>query len=254
MKTLHTVPGDSAGGSLSLAVRSAGLKDEVLRFRDDLSCGPIDPDEPEVRRAWWGQFHDFADTVDFSEFWQRVDSTDARLVVWFGRKSASELAFFLAWADRLGDRPYDIVDVKLPMRRMEGSTEHYPGEVVAHVPHGELAALLGSERPISPETRADAARRWRALRAENAPFRVVTDHGLVSAPVDHFDGWILEEASPEWQTAGRVVGRAIAYHSDPYHQTGDVMLFARLVALVDEGKLIADGDLSERPTRVRLPR
>ncbi|MDF2119576.1 DUF1835 domain-containing protein [Roseiarcaceae bacterium H3SJ34-1] len=43
MKTLHIAPGDSAGGSLQQAVIDAGTDDEVLPWRDDLSCGPISP-------------------------------------------------------------------------------------------------------------------------------------------------------------------------------------------------------------------
>jgi hypothetical protein len=43
-------------------------------------------------------------------------------------------------------------------------------------------------------------------------------------------------------------------NSEPYIQVGDVMLRMRIVALVQEGKLLADGDpWNLRSGRVRLP-
>ena len=52
----------------------------------------------------------------------------------------------------------------------------------------------------------------------------------------------------------RVVGATMAYSSEPYYQVGDLMLLTRVVALVEEGKLLADGDpWNMRTCRVRLP-
>ena len=240
MTTLHIAPGDSAGGSLEQAIRGAGRGEEVLRFRDDLSCGPIDSDDHSARVAWWSRFYDIADvTSDFETFWNRVETTGDRLVIWFGRHSASELAFFLALADRLRDRPYDIVDVT---------------GTVAIIPANQLAALLGSERPITAHEREEASQKWRQLRRENAPFRVVSPTGLVSAPVDHFDSLLIEQATPEWQRMVRIVGAALGYSSEPYYQVGDLMLLTRVVALIEAGKLLADGDPWDmHACKVRLP-
>lgn len=255
MKILHLAPGPSSGGSLIQAVRLAALEDEVLRFNDDLSCGPIAPYEPAVRAAWWAEHWNddhFAAEV-LAGFWERVATTDARLVVWFGRNSSSELAFFLACADRLGDRPFDIVDVQLPMVRPEGGGERYPGRHMAHVHEDQLRALLGTERPITTAEREEASRLWRQLQAENAPFRIVTEAGLASAPIDHFDDWILGSATAAWQAAARIVSNVLGLHGDPYRQVGDIMLWDRLVALVHDGRLLAHGDPSDRSTPIRLP-
>ena len=111
MKVLHVAPGDSAGGSLREALRLAGYQQDVLSFTDDLSCGPIAWGTSRERAAWWSHVHEPRLEDDLETFWLRLETANERLVVWFGRHSASELAFFLALADRLGDRPYDIVDV-----------------------------------------------------------------------------------------------------------------------------------------------
>lgn len=259
MATLHVAPGYSAGGSLRKAIRDAGRYEEVLRCPDDLSCGPIDSDDPSARAAWWARFYDWPELEsDSRTFWKRVTASDDRLVVWFGRHSASELAFFLALADRLGDRWCDIVDVtgmQWPLSRPDGSTAMTPPEqAVAIVSEQHLGTLLGQERPITREEREEARGLWRRLRSENAPFRIVTPTGLASAPADHFDGLLLERATPEWRKMARIVGDTMGYNCEPYRQVGDLMLLTRVVALIDEGKLLAEGDPWDmRSCRVRLP-
>jgi len=244
MRTLHVAPGHSAGASLLRAIRDAGRDEEVLRCPDDLSCGPIGSDDRSARMAWWARFYgvpEFED--DFETFWNRVTTTDDRLVIWFGRHSAQELAFFLAMADRLGDRSYDIVDVT-------GTRS----PAVSLVLTDRLRALLGTERPITAQEREEARGNWRRLRVENAPFRVVTPTGLVSVPADHFDPLLIERATREWRKISRVVGDTMGYNLKAYWQVGDLMLLARVVALLGEGKLVADGDPWDmRSSRVRLP-
>jgi hypothetical protein len=94
---------------------------------------------------------------------------------------------------------------------------------------------------------------WRVLKQENAPFRIVTDAGLVSAPVDTFDPLWVERVTTEWRRAVSVVAETMGYNTEPYIQVADVMLLARVVALVNEGRLLADGDPWDmRTCRVRL--
>jgi hypothetical protein len=177
-------------------------------------------------------------------FWDRVVGADERLVVWFGRHSAMEFAFFLAWADRLGERPYDIVDVT-----------GRDASVFSLLPEQHLAPLLGSERPVTIGERDEARQQWQRLKAENAPFRIVSDAGLISAPIDHFDPLLVERATGEWRKAARIVGDAMGYNSQPYIQVGDLMLLTRVVALVEQGTLEADGDPWDMTTcRLRLAR
>src|SRR5579864_4819148 len=126
MRTLHIAPGDSAGGSLKRAIQNAGRDDDVLSWPDDLSCGPIASDNCSGRAKWWAPFYGDRDIEgDLNRFWGRIATTGDRLVVWFGRHRASELAFFLAWTDRLGDRPYEYVDVtgrQFLVKRRDGSS------------------------------------------------------------------------------------------------------------------------------------
>ena len=258
--TLHIAPSDSAGGSLRYALRDCGRDDdEVLSFRDDLSCGPIAAGDPAERARWWGQYYDDRDIeAVLRGFWERIAETKDRLVLWFGRHSASEYAFALACADRLANLPYEYIDVtgrQFPVVRRDDPTAlSVAVQSVGIMNPNMLKSLLGSEQPASTGFKHECGRVWCRLCLENAPFRVVTATGLVSAPIDHFDSHILERATAEWRSVARIVGETMGYNCEPYMQVGDVMLRARLVALVAEGKLLADGDPWQmRSCRVRLP-
>src|SRR5690242_8511818 len=91
--------------------------------------------------------------------------------------SALELAFFLGFAYRIGDRPFDIVDVTdfhwIATRR-DGSTDTIRPGLVSTIPTDRLAPLFETARPITSREREEACNQWRRLRSENAPFRVVT--------------------------------------------------------------------------------
>jgi hypothetical protein len=259
MKTLHIAPGQSAGGSLIRAIQDAGRDEEVLSFFDDLSCGPIQSDEPSARDAWWSQFGDTeAFAARYGEFWRRVTATNDRLILWFARRAAGELSFFLSWTDRLGERPYLIVDAtgqRLESKAPDGSVKWFgPAQAVSHIPAYALRTLLGTERPITAAERNDGQQRWQQLRKENAPFRIVTEEGLVSTSIDYFDPLLLAQATHRWQKVALVVGKTMGDNSDPYHQVGDLMLLTRIVALVESGRLVAEGDpWSMHKCRVRLP-
>ena len=257
-RTLHIAPGDSAGGSLRQALISAGLDDGVLAFRDDLSCGPIAPDDPASRANWWGYEETGLVRDAFVSFWDAVDTMSDRLVVWYARHSALELAFFLSWSNRLGDRPYEVIDVtgrRLPYRDRDRRSKTTPPLVAVGItPTDALHKLFGTERTPTSDERHASRDMWRRLKSENAPFRIVTEAGLVSAPEDHFDADLLDCAGPEWQKMARVVGECMSRNWEPFIQVGDRMLHDRIIALVEDGRLIADGDPTDmRACLIRSP-
>jgi hypothetical protein len=64
----------------------------------------------------------------------------------------------------------------------------------------------------------------------------------------------LKQATTEWRAIGRIVGETMAYCDEPYMQVGDMMLRSRVVALVTDGRLLADGDPGNmHACRARLP-
>ena len=63
---------------------------------------------------------------------------------------------------------------------------------------------------------------------------------------DYFDSLLTEQTAVEWRKVARIIGDALGANSSTYYQVGDIMLFARVVALIDQGKVLADGDPSDR--------
>jgi hypothetical protein len=76
---------------------------------------------------------------------------------------------------------------------------------------------------------------------------------MVSAPADCFDELLLAQSTSEWQRMAQVIAHTMGHNDEPYIQVGDMMLLTRVVALVEAGKLLADGDPWDmRACRVRL--
>lgn len=256
MKVLHVTPGHSAAASLRQALRDAESTDELVPCPDDFSCGPIS--SPTVRAAWWEELFEEPDAPGFLRlFWERLEAWDGKLVLWFGRGSAWDLCFLHALADRLPDRPLfamDVTGLQYQVTLRDGrQVTHESTKTVSHVVPGQLQKLLGTELELGQEERAALRKRWQLLVHENAPFRVVGASGLVSAPEDHFDQALLDAATPDWRKLARVVGETLASERARF-QVGDLMLLVRAVALVEQGRLLAEGDPWDmRACKVRLP-
>jgi len=209
---------------------------------DDLSCGPIASGETAERVAWWAEYYDPQETHErLAAFWAGLAATSDRLILWFSRHAAAELAFFYACVERLGDRPYGVLEVT----GLNG-----PNRVSILQPES-LRALFGKEKTLSSQERREAIDHWRRLRSENTPFRVVTPAGLVSAPLEYFDSWLLANSGESPRPLMSLVGEAMVEFSG---QVGNVMLQERVFALVADGVLVAEGDLTDpRSARVYLP-
>jgi hypothetical protein len=72
------------------------------------------------------------------------------------------------------------------------------------------------------------------------------------APGDYFYDMILAQARPDWLKVARIVGGTMSANCEPYYQVGDMMLLMRVKALVEKGKLVAEGELLDMRCRVRL--
>jgi hypothetical protein len=243
---VHIAPNPASAASIRVALNAAGDNGvEVVACRDDLSYGPIDHSD---RRAWWTQTITGDMGLNQEPFWDSADNDlrriaatapDARMIVWVGLQSAQEFACYLFLVENLRTSSLHVIDVT---GRRENSTF---GKAAALAPT-MIGGYLGSERRLDDVERADLARRWSRLRAENAPFRVVSPTAqLVSAPIDHFDGALLAHVSAEPKPMTAVIAEAIA--TQPY-QTVDYMLQQRLIALIDAEAIAADGD----PTTARM--
>ena len=216
----HIIFNPSGAATLRQALEQAGRGEDVFCTYDSFSFGPIASDDPNARLSWVEQelacpnWRDIADST--AEFLAASSGADGSPVVWMSRCDAGSYAGFLWWLDHVGDTPRSVIEATgLNILNPQGMID-----------------LLDHDVPLTDDDRRRYRARWRALKAENAPFRVVTGDDLVSAPIDHFDALILGLAKPQWQKMAMIVARGLVYFMDAeLYQTGDLVLAARLAAL-----------------------
>jgi hypothetical protein len=261
---LHIVFNPSAAVDLRRALRESGRDVCVVGLFDDFSYGPINPPDPETRQKWVQDelgYTGFEDVFDETKmFWREALEERDRKIAWISRRSAPEYSGFLEWLWRLDERPCEVVD--LTDMTLAGRDEHglpTPPKLAVSLALLLCHQILENNLIDRAQTLTSAAREqyrdlWRRLRAENAPLRVLNADGLVSAPITFFDSLLLSAATSQWQNAARVVGAALSKSRDDTVQTGDLVLVARMHALVELGLLEARGDLSNvQQSDVRLP-
>jgi Protein of unknown function/Domain of unknown function (DUF1835) len=261
---LHVLFNSSAAGELRRALAIAGRNDRVVCSFDDLSFGPINPPDADLRARWVAEEMGYAGWQDVvaktTQFWSEA-LAPGRKVAWMSRRTTLEYAGFLEWLWRLGDEPCDVVDLTDVMvvgRGQDGKpTPPSLALSLALLPVNQILdnGLIDRAQTLTPEARRQHRETWHRLRAENAALRVLNADGLVSAPVSFFDPLLLTCATSNWQSAARVVGEALAKElDDALLQTGDLLLIARVRTLVETGLLESRGDLLDiHRCEVRLP-
>ncbi|MFI7195315.1 DUF3658 domain-containing protein [Nocardia nova] len=251
MVTVHIVPNVSAGVGVRTALAEAGAKGVVLVNNDDFSWGPIDPAALSQRRRR------VPAAVSTEDLWSYLDAaSDPRPIIWVGRGSAQEMSFYLYFAARYGDRSWYVVDVtksrspadsantnsNVAAETSHGTAENLePAKSVAELHPARVRPLLNSGQPVNKRECAELAERWRTLQSGNAPLRVITDAGLVSAPADYFDRSLLEQIPATPTPMARVIAETMG--SQPY-PVADYLLHRRLRAMIDAGRITAEGDPS----------
>ncbi len=251
---LHVAFGYASGKILDRALEQVDRQDRVLSQWEDFSFGPIDPPDIEARWVWARKElcleerrRDRAAFLQSKRFWETVLAFPARKVVWVTRRSAQEYCGLLEWVRRLGDRPYDVVDlteveVPLPMpndpdaRSRIDNLAWLEPRMIRGMGFSDLAA------PLEPDTRQAYINLWDRLRQENAAFRVVSDGVLVSRPVEFYDGLLLAETNRQWRKSARIIGHVMQKLEEANGIRPDSrVLLGRLRSLVDRGTLESQG-------------
>ena len=247
---IHILFSLSAAGTLHHLLAKDGSGDEVLAFPDFLSYGPIDSPDPEDRlnalvREGLATMEEWDWLpADLRAFWARCASTDRPRTLWVAPQRPDEMAGFLAYLNRFGDLPCDIIDLSEHedrFRRADGSPR---GRMfgLGELDEQDLGLLKDLVRPMRPEEVGPKRQLWDKLVSENAMLRVTGSEGLVSVPADHLDDDILEACSTEWQKTVRVLGNVLGGMPDRRgYSVIDVFLEWRM------DRLLAQGILESRP-------
>ncbi|MBX3528129.1 MAG: DUF1835 domain-containing protein [Rhodoblastus sp.] len=258
---VHVVFNMSAAGALRHALHLVGRNERVIGLPDNLSVGPINPPESRRRAAWVEQVLN-CDDDDISAisdlFWAEATAPLTTPIVWVCRNNAAEYCGFLEFVRRIGQATFKMVDASAigarqwikpdGLSRIVSLGAINPDQIVA-------AGLFDRPTRLSDFQIQAYRREWAQLANENAPFRIVAEGGLISAPLTQFDADIVACAKQDWRPAAKVVGEAMARLWEmPIPQSpGDLVLWARARALVAAGSLDLDGSgIDLRGSRLRL--
>ncbi len=239
--TLHITFTEAGAEALREALRLAGREEQVISLPDDLSMGPVGPADPDRRRAWFreqgiGGAEPFGDV---EAFWREALAPGPR-DVWTNRHVAREYAGFLEWLSRNGDGEFALID--LTHRQTAGGGRAVPGMAEP----GVIAASgwLEATRPLSAEARGELTDLWARLAAEDAPLRLVRDGLLVPAPLTAFDEVLMAATSRYWTRLALIVAKVLGEETKRGdYNAGLGLLEARVQALVDGGRLQAEGEV-----------
>jgi hypothetical protein len=211
----------------------AGQDASVARFSDDLSCGPINPLEPAMRRTWISDHlgYDNPDITDDEQtFWPAVFEQETSRIAWVSKRSAREYCGFLEYLRRLDGLPTQMIDTT-DARDLGGEFFRTTGEI--SVSQILSLGLPGTVREVNADIRSDGLALWEALRADNSELRVVDGAlTLASVPLSFYDEEIVSLVTSDWQPMARIVGDILERKA-----VDDILLFSRLYDLVDAGVL-----------------
>jgi hypothetical protein len=267
-RPLHIVFSGLAAEQLREGLVRARRDEEVCGLDDNWSLGPIDSEDLDARLQAVAALDetdiDAEQRDSIEDFWQTALDAARPRVVWFSQWSTMEYCGFLEWLRRNDGAPFSLIDVSdlcLPHRKHPSVPS--PVRCVSLLDAERYADYALWDMAVTPpvDKLIVWSRLWDRLRAENAPLRVIEADTLVSAPLTHFDPEILGHITARrWRTIISVVAHVLADHMFPdsrtpgIHQCGDLILFARIRALADQGVLLGMGDRNDRLFKVRRPK
>ncbi|MGC5324553.1 DUF1835 domain-containing protein [Brevibacillus sp. SYSU BS000544] len=259
---IHIVFGDSAAGSLRIALRSALAQREwdLISFSDRFSVGPIwhlhEESGMEHRVEWLSQriseeARQRGEHEDYKKaFYQSVQRVinipdEAEVSIWnFENAHEQTGTRFVLKLLRKRSKPVQLMNIP--------STFHKERTTQTFLHLGEfscerLAELLESitPEPVRDDRRDQLLAEWDELSQSTSLLRVWQNGQLVSVPEDTFDDVFIRVASKKFRgtfiKAARLIGEVMG--STIPHYVGDEFLEYRLRCLIEKGVFQAEGPL-----------
>lgn len=246
---VHVAFSSSAAGSLEEALGTIGCKDRVINQADDLSFGPISDAGHRERLSWIENelaYDGYEEVLQVDGvFWAEAISGEIYPVVWVNRRCAREYAGFLEFLWRRPDVDFEIIDLTdIVFAGPKGKSfvrafgELAPDQIVE-------AGLFRRQAKLSAHEIENYKLAWQQLKTENAPLRIVSAHGLVSAPITYFDEIISSFVPETWTKCAWVIVQVfMEQEAGPFRQAGNLLLSARLRTLAEAGLFEHQGDLT----------
>lgn len=262
----HIVVGDMAAVPLMEAVSmETSMNGEVLALKDILHVGPIKKAQgqsfSELRTAFWKEVvNDEKQEITVNDL-ERVlevttklnNNTEDVVWLWMAPWPADVCAYYwlLNYMAKHLDRFYVLNLAGLPFLDEEGKV-YYPKNMSEILPK-ELVKARRLARHVTPAELEVDGEEWLNMTTENAGMRLLEGgKKLYTRDESYFDEKLTSFCSHQFQKAHRIITQSISKLNVP---TGDVYLGWRLRKLIENGTLLAEGDINKtsRDYSVKLP-
>ena len=251
----HVCFSSSAAYSLRQMFQNLGKDkvEQVLHFCDDLTQGPVSDVCGPDRRDFYCERMDEHQWQQQLRFWLLVaKANDNQFVVWMSRRNTLEMTGFSEFLDRIPKEiKFKLADFSNEPMEEKSFFRNVIGTGLLNPKQFECGFEI--MQTVCAKNFANDIQVWQQLKLENVELRAFKENVLASVRVDHFDHYLLDCLTNEWQRAARIVGQALSTSVEGgYSMVGDLWLFDRLAVFHDEGRVDCDSATMEPTSKIRL--
>jgi len=256
---LHIVFQTSDVHAIQEAIKlDTSIEGDIVEIKDEFAVGPIaniyESEGYQARREWWKQ------VLEFSPYVGEHDIIDDKLTVYNLIKRLNEDTSLHAWV-WMGQNQHDVCGYywlmsqlkeyqgrifvlylnNLPFINEKGGI-FYPNYLFEIQPKEFLKAKKLARTITLSEFEVDSDE-WKKLCSENGIVRILEGgKKIISKDATYYDKDVMNAVSAEPQKLQKVLHNIF---SKMKIKTGDAFLVWRMRELINEGKLVAQGDWSK---------
>ncbi|HOZ85675.1 MAG TPA: DUF1835 domain-containing protein [Niabella sp.] len=234
------------------------LAGPIVQIKDDYAVGPIssiyETEGYQQRRDWWkgllegSPYKDQLDIVDDKLTVHNLiksleENEEEELWIWMAQNQHDVCGYYwlMPQLRAFQSRVHVLYMNNLPFINEKGQI-FYPTWLHEIQPKEFLKAKKLS-RPITLSEFEVDPDEWNKLMQENALVRMLEGgKKIASKNGDFYDSEILKNITADWQKVSRVLQNTL---NRMKIKTGDVFVMWRIRTLIEEGKIIAEGDVNK---------
>jgi Protein of unknown function/Domain of unknown function (DUF1835) len=248
---IHLTFSSSGAGSLRQALKAMNHSTKVLDLCDDLSFGPIAPDDFSARQAWLNQNLPLDDQHLFEgEGWDWI-ATGAHDIqnqlvrhkehlIWVAPQNIGELCGLHWYLNRWSSHNASFILVE----------DALPGGYAGKQPSGigelrqdQFKWLLEKAVRTSWDEQRFPQARWSQLCQDATNLRIIQQGQVISKAPDYFDELLLARCPRKWEKLHRMIAEGMIALWEVGHHVGDAFVCWRLRELASQGKIIANREM-----------
>ncbi|TQR17918.1 DUF1835 domain-containing protein [Psychrobacillus soli] len=254
--TIHIVFGDSAAGSLKMALPN---DEKVIQFSDLFSIGPVNQLHTEdgiKQRKKWLFLHINMDeqrthtyVEDFQQTLMEISNIPEHIpiYIWTANNAHEQIAArFVLQILKENKNNVHLLNISTAFQHL------WPTMIPVHtgeVGKDELKKIYKMYKidpPLTNLLRNKLAEEWEKLAETTEVLRIWQDDQIISVPESYFDAFIIEKArylhnkqtKPDFMKSARLIGEVLG-HSNQY--VGDVYFEYRVRQLILQGVFEIEG-------------